>query len=423
MATRAQLDAVGRLAQYVLIPRIAAPGLTIVAVQRNPQMTGVLLIIVPLMMTSNYLALRHWDKVVRELNLSGKPFYLLLDSALALTVLAIAGLGTPMVLYVMSSALLSGLIYRTRLVLAVDLVSTLAYVVLLVANAGYVPGARDFHTTVTLPTLLLMAGPAGIALRRLLQEQERTSELLARLRASEAIREERLRVARDLHDSLVKNLHGVWLLSRTLEGSLERGDQVSARTAARVIGDTARSLAAGARSAITGLRDPEQPSRPLLDALQQTADRTVAGHSIVLDVRDDRARQDAVPAPEGCNELLAVAAEALHNTVKHAAAKRVVVLLEDSPEGVGLVISDDGKGFVDARIDDLPQDGHFGLLGMRERATRVGGCLSVRSAPGHGTTVRLSLPSAGQGLKKAAIRAGDVRTPAWIRPKKAVEGA
>ncbi len=102
--------------------------------------------------------------------------------------------------------------------------------------------------------------------------------------------------------------------------------------------------------------------------------------------------------------MLAVAAEALHNTVKHAGAKRVVVLLEDSAEGVGLVITDDGKGFVDNRIDELPQEGHFGLLGMRERANRVGGCLSVRSTPGRGTTVRLSLPSADKGLQQAAAR-------------------
>ncbi len=259
MATRAPLDAVGRLAQYVLIPRIASPGFTIVAVQSNPNMTGMLLLIVPLMTGSNYLALRYWDKVVRELNLPGKPFYLVLDSVLALTVLAIAGVGTPMVLYVMSTALLSGLIYRTRLVLVVNLTSTLAYVVLLIAGAGYVPGARDFHTMVTLPVLLLVAGPAGIALRRLLQEQERTSDQLAQLRQNDAIREERLRVARDLHDSLIKNLHGVWLLSRTLENSVGRGDLASARSTARVIGDTARSLAAEARSAITGLRDHVQP--------------------------------------------------------------------------------------------------------------------------------------------------------------------
>jgi len=404
MAPQAPLDAVGRLAQYVLIPRIAAPGLAMVAVQRNPGVAGVLLLIVPLMTALNYLALRHWNWVVRELRVARKPHYLLLDSALALTVLAIVGLGTPMVLYVMASGLLAGLTYRAKLALLSSVLSTGAYGVLLVTRTGYVPGAQDFHTTVTLPALILVAGVAGVALRRLLCEQERTAAQLARLRESSAVRDERLRMARDLHDSVTKNLHGVWLLSRTLEGALARGELAPARSAARVIGDTARSLSGEARSVITGLRDQVQEAQPFVEALQEAANRAVAGHPVDVNVRDRRRRPEVEPGAAARHELLAVVAEAVHNTVKHGSAKYIEITLKDAEGGLDLAIADDGQGFADDRIEELPQLGHFGLSGMRERAARVGGRLTVQSAPGHGTTVRLTLPKARPANRRVVTR-------------------
>jgi signal transduction histidine kinase len=362
---------------------------------------------VPLMTVLNYLALRHWNWVIRELRVDRKPHYLLLDSALALTVLAIVGLGTPMVLYVMASGLLAGLTYRAKPALLSSLLSTVAYGVLLITDSGYVPGARDFHTTVTLPALLLVAGAAGVALRRLLKEQERTATQLLRLRESSAIREERLRMARDLHDSLTKNLHGVWLLSRTLEQALDRGEPAPARSAARVIGETAQSLSSEARSVISGLRDQVQATRPLSEAVREVADRAVAGHPVTVEVCDQRCRPDLGPAAEVRHEVLAVVTEGVHNVLKHAEAQRVQILLQDSGNDLDLVIDDDGKGFAGDRIQDLPQQGHFGLAGMRERAARIGGRLSVQSVPGHGTTVRLTLP-ARTGSSRKPVPTGRV---------------
>jgi signal transduction histidine kinase len=397
MAAPKRLDAVGRLAQYTLVPRIAAPGLTLVAVQRDPRMARVLLVIVPLMMVANYLALRHWGRVVRELRIGRKRFYLWLDLTLALTVLAIVGAGTPMVLYLLATGLLAGLVYRAKLALSASAISTLGYGLILYSRTGYVPGNLDFHTMVTLPSVLLTVGAAGVGVRRLLTEQARSAAELAKLRESAAIREERLRMARDLHDSLTKNLHGVWLLSRTLEGALDRGELAPARAAARVIGETAQSLSGEARSVIRGLRDQAQAAAPLVDALREAALRATRGHPIAVDVVDRRTRPGLGPDAAMRFELLAVVTEALHNTVKHAAAQRVTIVLDEAD----IVISDDGQGFADDRIEDLPQEGHFGLLGMRERATRLGGTLSVRSGPGKGTTIRLTVPNRIPRKKRA----------------------
>jgi signal transduction histidine kinase len=92
--------------------------------------------------------------------------------------------------------------------------------------------------------------------------------------------------------------------------------------------------------------------------------------------------------PETEQEILRVAQEAIHNVKKHADAKEMKVQLEYRPQEIALEIRDDGKGFA---MDDVPATGHYGLTGMRERATVIGGTLEVASEPGAGTTVRLRI--------------------------------
>lgn len=392
-ATGSSLDATGRLAQYVLIPRIAAPGLTLVALNRDPQLVFVLSVVVPAMMILNYLALRHWDLVTLRLRIADKPYYLLLDVALALTVLAVVGVGTPMVLYLVAAGVLAGLVYRALPAVGASLVATAGYVVILLAHTGAVPGHWDFHTTVTLPSVVLTSGAAGVALRRLLNQQARQARQLATLREAAAVRDERLRMARDMHDSLTKNLHGVWLLSRSVDGALDRGDLAGVRAATEVIGTTARELSEEARKVIRGLRD-ENPRQSLTDALRDSAAKVTAGHPITVTVLDRRGPGALDPAPGSRHELIAIVAEALHNALKHARARTIEIELTDDvylPGTLVTSVTDDGVGFV-GETESLPARGHFGLLGMQERAERVGGSARVCSTPGAGTSVRVTLP-------------------------------
>jgi signal transduction histidine kinase len=379
-------DAVGRLAQYVLIPRIAAPGLSLVALRAHHDPAGVLVVVLLTMMVLNYLALRYWTRLARSLR---HPVYLVLDQGSALLVTAVLGLGTPMVLYLIAGGVLAGLIHRARPVLAASLATTLAYGFLLVFEAGYVPGGNDFHTTITLPALVLGAGPAGVAMRRLLVQQDRTATQLWRLRRTAAVREERLRVARELHDSLTKNLHGIWLLSRTLQGALERGDLASAREAAGVIGETAEGLAGQSRVVIQDLRDSPREKQTLVEALQERVSVATAGHRLRVTIQDERPTPRPGPTAAGRSTMLAVASEALHNVIKHADALRVTLTLAAEGDQVVVTIKDDGRGFAVS----AGEPGHYGLLGMSERATRSAGRLTVISSPGSGTVVRLELPA------------------------------
>jgi signal transduction histidine kinase len=90
--------------------------------------------------------------------------------------------------------------------------------------------------------------------------------------------------------------------------------------------------------------------------------------------------------------LLRVMQEALTNIVKHSAARTVRLTLAYEPRRVRLSISDDGRGFV-VHPDLHSYEGHWGLLGMRERATQLRGTLSVQSTPGVGTEIVLLVPS------------------------------
>jgi signal transduction histidine kinase len=89
--------------------------------------------------------------------------------------------------------------------------------------------------------------------------------------------------------------------------------------------------------------------------------------------------------------LLRIAQESLTNVIKHSGATTATIELDYGAQNVILQIQDNGNGFEQEKSAG-PREGHFGLLGMSERAKRLGGELAVTSKPGLGTTVRLQVP-------------------------------
>src|SRR5262249_11264771 len=93
------------------------------------------------------------------------------------------------------------------------------------------------------------------------------------------------------------------------------------------------------------------------------------------------------------HHLLRIAQEAITNAVRHAAAKTITIFLTCEPDVVSLSITDDGNGFVPAEV--LSNDiGHFGLRGLRGRATQIGGEIPIKSARGQGTSIRVVVNAA-----------------------------
>jgi signal transduction histidine kinase len=93
------------------------------------------------------------------------------------------------------------------------------------------------------------------------------------------------------------------------------------------------------------------------------------------------------------NHLLRISQEAVANSTKHGGCKQIRIELNYEPDKVRLCIRDNGRGF-DPALSDAGRAGHFGLLGMRERADKIGGTLSLQSSIGIGTEVLVEVPLA-----------------------------
>ena len=147
-----------------------------------------------------------------------------------------------------------------------------------------------------------------------------------------------------------------------------------------------RAGLADARQSIWALRTQDTAENTLPVKLRRLAE-SADGHGLAASFSIFGAYRPLPPGTE--QEILRVAQEAIQNVKKHAVAAHLFVQMEYGPAGIALEIRDDGKGFaVDGKIDSPP--GHYGLTGMRERAATIGGKIEITTAPGAGTTVRLT---------------------------------
>jgi signal transduction histidine kinase len=142
-----------------------------------------------------------------------------------------------------------------------------------------------------------------------------------------------------------------------------------------------------ARRYVWDLRSQELQKKDLPAALRDTTRRLTAESNVeaVVEVAGPLR-----PLPiEVETNLLRIGQEAINNAVKHAEANRIDVSLNFDTRSVRLSIRDDGRGF---ETDRQVADGHFGLIGMRERAAQIGGVLTIHSALERGTQIAIDVP-------------------------------
>jgi ligand-binding sensor domain-containing protein/signal transduction histidine kinase len=201
-----------------------------------------------------------------------------------------------------------------------------------------------------------------------------------------AVLAERNRIAREIHDNLAQDILGISvqleLVARLMPAAAESAKGHLDR--ARML---VRNSMTEARRYVWDLRSQELQKKDLPAALRDTTKRLTAESEIetVVEVAGPLR-----PLPiEVETNLLRIGQEAVNNAVKHARAKRIEVGLNFETRKVQLSVRDDGRGF-----DPSEQiaDGHFGLLGMRERAEQIGGVLSIDSAPERGTQIAVEVP-------------------------------
>ena len=228
---------------------------------------------------------------------------------------------------------------------------------------------------------LVAAGAAGEALRqaeRRADEAERTREATARQRADE----ERLRIARELHDSLTHQISVITLQAEVaVHLAARRGEAVP--EALLVIRDAGREAARELRTTLGALREDGDPGHGLdaVPALVEGARRS--GLDATLTV--EGAGPD-VPAAVG-RTAYRIVQESLTNVARHAAARTASVRIDHRPGALVIRVDDDGR----AGDGDPPVPG-LGLLGMRERVAALGGSLRAAPRSGGGFTVQAELP-------------------------------
>jgi PAS domain S-box-containing protein len=241
--------------------------------------------------------------------------------------------------------------------------------------------AREPIAVETLETLGSIADAIAQGIERKRSERRLRRATRARF---EAVLAERTRLAREMHDGLLQNVTGLALqLRAVLPHVVSRPDETAA-TLQRIL-ELAERTSREAREAVVGMRSSVM-SMNLAEAVEHTA-REAARRAAVMVSLTVTGRPRRV-RPRLHEAVVALVREAVTNVVKHAEARTVLVVVAFRSRGCRVSVTDDGKGF----LATGPADGHFGLIGMRERATGCGGSLEVESVPGRGTVVRLDVP-------------------------------
>jgi two-component system sensor histidine kinase DegS len=209
------------------------------------------------------------------------------------------------------------------------------------------------------------------------------------MRVIQAQEEERKRVAREIHDGPAQMMANVVLRSEICERMLDR-DVEKVRIELRELKEMVRASLSEVRQIIFDLRPMALDDLGLVPTLRRYLADFQDKHRIITELRvfgRERRYHSALEVA-----VFRTVQEALNNVWKHARAKVATVKLEMTEKQISVHIEDDGVGFSVERALQSSEDGHFGLLGMQERIQLLGGKVEIKSAPGKGTRVLITLP-------------------------------
>lgn len=253
-----------------------------------------------------------------------------------------------------------------------------------VGEGDYAALAQSVHGIAEVQTLQATLAHMADQIRR--YQRSLQSYAAAITRGQE---EERSRLARELHDDTVQALIALNQRAQMIERMCARDPQSAVHKLPELREMTTATIE-NVRHVVRALRPIYLEDLGLLPALEMLAQSMSreSGLAITFDAEGDPRR----PTPEREMAIYRIVQEALHNVVRHARAESVRVEAHFE-EALCISVTDDGVGFeIPDRVEALTELGHFGLIGMRERAALIGARLAIQSAPGRGTTVEVRLP-------------------------------
>jgi len=405
-SVRLQLNALQALCRQAFAVRltliaIGAPFATANAADGLPRHAVVTAAVLGVM--GSYAMLRDWDRFAPRL--LAHPTLMAVDLVFGAVLLLTASPASPLAYAAVCTPLLAGLLYGWH---GSGVFTGLQLVVLLTVFRAWEQRPGTGASTLLIAGFCVAAGIIGVTLRNLMFHFGAASQALAeansRLAVAEAVESERARLAREMHDSVAKTLHGLALSAEALSVAADHDtDPRALKAQATAVAGAARRAAAESRELLTDLRAHTALSSPSTDLPAELATR-VADFASRTGIRATFAHRTAPPplvppgVPPGLSrQLLAIVSEALENAHRHADATRVEVTLDathPAHSALRLTVRDDGAGTA-VSLDDvhaLAKSGHFGLLGMVERAASVGARLLLRRTRQGGMEITVDLP-------------------------------
>ncbi|WP_394817749.1 MULTISPECIES: sensor histidine kinase [Streptomyces] len=346
----------------------------------------------------SYALFRDWERFGPLL--LRHPSLLAADTLFASLLLISAGPDTTLAYVSVCTPLLAGIAYSWR---GAAVFASLQSLILLLAQTALPHPNTTPAEMLLLPGFCVITGAVGSTLRNLLLRFGTATQALtamkARLAVAEAISEERARLAREMHDSVAKTLHGVALAAEGLATSAAAPtpDPALLERQAGLVARAARRAATESRELLTDLRRDQTPATDVLEELATRTRNFSARTTLRATYRAPAHPHPALAVPHPvARQLLTITEEAMENAHRHAEATRIDVTADVDPdhELLSISVQDDGRGLPpDTTLDALRRSGHFGLVGMVERAESVGARIHIgEGADAKGTEVLLELP-------------------------------
>jgi signal transduction histidine kinase len=219
----------------------------------------------------------------------------------------------------------------------------------------------------------------------LLRLKQATLQIQERLGAR---MEERERIARELHDTLLQGFQGLMLRFQAVMKTLPV--EMPARKMMEQVLDRADEVLLEGRQSVRDLRQQGASETELSQALTHCGEELAQNHTSLFSVTIVGEPKPLTPVV--FNESYRIAREALINAFQHSQARRIEVEVTYLESGISLIVRDDGIG-IDAATLNKGREGHWGLFGMRERAQKIAGHVEIWSEHGAGTEIELKVPA------------------------------
>ena len=250
----------------------------------------------------------------------------------------------------------------------------------------------------------MCGGTVLVLLWQLYRARADRNALRAQSRAS-GILEERERVARELHDTLIQSINGLFLTLQSSISTLAVTDKL--RIEVDLALDRAGDLLDEARDRVSALRVSQVPldiARAIADSANSLSVAQSASFGLMVTGTPQPLQPDAA------EQMHSITREALANAFSHAEAKTIEVAIAYQKKGFRVRVRDNGRGIGALARNQRDACRHFGLQGMRERARQLGAQLAISSVDGFGTCVELDVPAT-----RAYLSAKVSRSRGWSR--------